>query len=250
MGDKKGDSNNIVLINSELDKELSILVNKKVISSKIAKKLGTKLKEKNVKITKHQLIKLANKINDNFDTLKKTGQTKKFTKPIDTNMEKIVETIDKLDERLSNIESGNIQYKKSFEYVTSGDIDVAGWDMEPLLTIPNDPESIVVLMKWLQYLVDKCGHLNLPEILDYYVDIGWISDDAKSNIIDYSSGITDESKKGESGKSISNLPAKDHIQSLIFIQRLKGRRLDKHFLDRIDGEITRVSKKIENYKLK
>jgi archaellum component FlaD/FlaE len=122
--------------------------------------------------------------------------------------------------------------------------------MNPLLKIPNDPESIVVLMKWLQYLVDKCGHPNLPEILDYYVNIGWISDDAKIEIIDYSTGITDENKKVEDTRNISNLPAKDHIQSLIFIQRLKGKRLDKHFLDRIDGEISRVSKKLDNYTLK
>ena len=99
-------------------------------------------------------------------------------------------------------------------------------------------------MKWLQFLIDKCGRDNLTNILDYYVDIGWISQDAKMYLIDYSQGI-----KGEitTDKKITDLPSKEHIQSFIFIQKLKGRQFDKHFIDRIDNEISRITKKIENY---
>ena len=251
MGERKGDSNNKVLLYSELEKELSSLVEKNVIPSKIAEKLGAKLKEKQVKLTKEQLYMLANKINDAIGSYGKSSPLGKEFKPADMNMQKLAEMMEKLEERLSNIESGKVGYKQSYGYVTTDDIEVSGWEMEPLTKIPNDPESVVVLMKWLQYLIDKCGHSNLPEILDYYVDIGWISDDAKIELIDYSNGITEEDKKGEGvGKRISDLPARDHIQSLIFVQRLKGKRFDKHFLDRIDGEISRIKKKLDNYRLK
>ena len=103
-------------------------------------------------------------------------------------------------------------------------------------------------MRWLQYLIDKCGRFNLSNILDYYVDIGWISQDAKINLIDYSQGIAEDHKNGETKrKEMYNLPSKYHIQSYIFIQKLKGRDFDKHFIDRIEGELARITKKFENY---
>jgi len=171
-----------------------------------------------------------------------------------SNMQKLVETIERLDERISNIETGR---PSKTRVVKTSDIKVPGktstyeWDMDPLMDIPNDPESIIVLMKWLQYLVDRCGHSNLSDVLDYYVDIEWISEDAKISLLDYSQGLTEETKKeGTKSTTPSNLPAKDHIQSLIFIQKLKGINFDKHFLDRIDGELSRITKKLESSKFK
>ena len=120
-----------------------------------------------------------------------------------------------------------------------------------LKEVPSDPESVIVLMKWLQYLIDKCGRDNLSNILDYYVDIGWISQDAKISLIDYSQGITEEERTGEVvRKDITDLPSKDHIQSFVYIQKLKGKRFDKHFIDRIDGELARITKNLTNYKFK
>lgn len=127
---------------------------------------------------------------------------------------------------------------------------VKEWNLDPLLEIPGDTESIIILMKWLQNLIDKCGHQNLSNILDYYVDIGWISDDVKITLIDYSQGITGDNNLEIPTKDVSNLPSKDHIESLIFIQKLKGIQFDKHFIDRIEGEISKITKKISNYSSK
>ena len=141
----------------------------------------------------------------------------------------------------------------SSSLVTTEDVQVSGSksevaspiDLDPLTTIPSDPESIVVLMKWLQYLIDRCGRVYLSEVLEYYVDIGWISEEAKIGLLDYSTGITEDTKKHDTTrKPVSHLPSKDHIQSLLFIQKLKGNRLDKHFLDRIDGELSKITKKL------
>ena len=254
MKNKNGDSNNKNSEYCDLGDELSTLIAKNVISQRIADRLEKKLMKKNVKITREQLHTLAYKIRDAINDYIKSGQIgKQVGQPTwgsDADMQKLVETIENLEKRIANIESGKIS---DLNIVTTEDIKIPyqEWGLDPLKKVPSDPESIIVLMKWLQYLLDKCGRDNLSNILDYYVDIGWISQDAKISLIDYSQGITDEGKKGEiPRKSITDLPSKDHIQSFIFIQKLKGRRFDKHFIDKIDGELARITKKLDNYQFK
>ena len=232
MGDSKTGKGNYS--NFDIGKELSTLVAKNVLPKKIADKLEWKLKEKNVNLTREQFYVLIDRISS-------------FLK--DYNVGKISTT--------SEVQVPGFktpQYVKTEDVKVSEKINVqqtGDWDMESLNVVPNDPESIIVLMKWLQYLIDRCGRDNLSNILDYYVDIGWISQDVKISLIDYSHGITDEGNKGDTTtRNVSDLPSKDHIKSFIFIQKLKGIELDKHFVDRIDGDITRITKKLDssNYK--
>lgn len=287
MGDEKRDSKEDISEEFDLKKELSALIVEDVIPLRIADKLEEKLKEKQIEITKEQLYALAYKIKDIISNYIKSEQvswhdsTTKVEQPIDkksdANMQKLVETIEKLQERIDNIERGvslsdvviddkntrDLETREektlSPKVVTTEDIQVSeriavpsqGWALDPLTKVPSDPKSIIVLMKWLQYLIDKCGRSHLPEILDYYVDIGWLSKDAKISLLDYSSGITEESKEGETvGEGVSDLPSRDHIQSLLFIQKLKGTSFDKHFLDRIDEEVSEISKSLTNYQFK
>ena len=278
MEKNEGDSKSKISDDFDLENELSALVAENVIPKRIADRLEQKLKEKQVKINKEQLNKLAEKIKNVIQTYSKFEQktkdkgTTKDAQPVekitDANMQKLVENIEKLQQRITNMESGIINkddikypYEKkekasSPKIVTTDDIKipegfsrpVQGWHLDPLTEIPNDPESVIVLMKWLQYLIDKCGRPNLSNILDYYVDIGWLSDDAKISLIDYSHGITEDNKNREPiRKDITHLPSKDHIQSFVFIQKLKGRQFDKHFIDRIDGELARITKKFDSY---
>ena len=176
-------------------------------------------------------------------------------------MNNIAKSIEKLDERLQNLETSLSDEKSpvsSNQIVTTDDIKVSEKeykggkiiDVNPLTQVPSDPESVIILMRWLQFLVDKCGRSHLPELLDYYVDIGWISEEAKISLLDYSNGIKEEKPEGMEDKKISDLPSTDHIQSLVYIQKLKGRKFDKHFLDRIDSELSRMTKKIGNPHIK
>jgi len=278
MEKNEGDSKSKISEDFDLENELSALVANDVIPQRIADRLKLKLKEKQVKINIEQLNKLAEKIKNvihsysKFEQKTKDKGTAKDAQPVekitDANMQKLVETIEKLQGRITNMESGiiskdDIKYpygKKekasSPKIVTTDDIKipegfsrpVQEWHLDPLTEIPNDPESVIVLMKWLQYLIDKCGRPNLSNILDYYVDIGWLSEDAKISLVDYSHGITEENKNREPiRKDLTHLPSKDHIQSFVFIQKLKGRQFDKHFIDRIDGELARITKKFDSY---
>ena len=219
------------------------------------------MKEKDVKISKEQLDIIVQKIGDFIRNYIKSNQSLgqnnlktecKNNLESNTNIQKLLDTIEKLEYRLAKIECGNSVHPST---VIKEDINIPEkittsfneWDMNPLTEIPTDSKNIIVLMKWLQHLINKCGHTNLSNILDYYVDIGWISEDVKINLIGYSHGITEEQKNdGENVQNISDLPSQDHIQSLLFIHKLKGRKLDKHFLDRIDYEISRITERLSN----
>jgi flagellar protein FlaD len=270
MVENEEDSDKKVLQEIELSSELSALVENNIIPKKIANRLEDRLKEKKVKITKGQLNRLAKKISEIVSEYMKDKpankkepdnkqlQTKEPEE--DTNkMKQSQEIKEKSPSYQTNKYNTAKQLKQNKGYfspskvVTTEDISIPGkqifedFKLDPLLEIPGDTESIIVLMKWLQNLIDKCGRQNLSNILDYYVEIGWITDDVKIGLIDYSHGITEDDKIGKPQKEISNLPSKDHIESLLFIQKLKGKQFDKHFIDRIEGEINRMTKKIDNY---
>ncbi len=252
----------------DLGTELSSLVINNILPSKIAEKLEKRLKEKQVNISKEQLYILAKKIRSILDS-KGNSQNEQIktieeqpkqhlVKDSEENMKTIADDMDKLKERIEILEgglagvlhSGNTSEGSNIldsEKLENSDMELADYaqnlDLAPLAKIPTDPQGIIVLMKWLQFLIDKCGRINLPEILDYYVDVEWITEDTKISLIDYSNGITaGKETKESSKKDVNNLPSKDHIQSFLFIQKLKGMKFDKHFVERIDGEISRLTK--------
>jgi flagellar protein FlaD len=256
----------------ELSAELTVIVERNLLPSRITQKIGEKIKEKNIKVTKDQLYKLVEKIQSalrsytpspsNQPEQQKKEQGKEEKKPWNdtvvqtTDMKKLVETVEHLNERLKVIEEQRIDGIKgvSGKLVKTKDIktlepaDILQEEIQPLEQIPNDPESIVVIMKWLQYLVDKASKNNLPDILDYYVDIGWISDDVRYDLLSYSKGITEET--AQTGTRTSHLPTRDHLQSLLFIQKLKGVQLDERFLGKIERDMEKMVKSLEGYQLK
>jgi archaellum component FlaD/FlaE len=264
----RGDGDDKITDNFDLDKELSIIIEKKLLSQKFANKIGEKLKKNKIKISKEQLYELVGKIQEilkSYTDLSTTDFKRKedslpnndYVENIsNTDMQRLIESIEKLENRVKSIEdetlakikgvTGRIVKTKDIKTIEKPNFSLQE-EIEPLLEIPNDPESIVVLMKWLQYLVDKLGKVQLPNVLGYYVDIDWISDDVRLDLIEYSKGITDSNKKDEPKKELTNLTTKDHIQSLLFIQKLKGNQLDERFIWRIDRELEKMSKSIEDY---
>jgi len=260
----------------EIAAELNSYVDQNILPRKIAQRIGEKLKQKNIKITKEQLIKLVEKIQNTIQTYSTTSlsppeQTKKEeihipsvgkNNAVDdtvvqaTDMKKLIEMVERLSERLKAVEEDRLDGVKGVtgKLIKTKDIrtveqpNAPEEDLQPLEHIPTDPESIVVLMKWLQYLVDRTGKHNLGEVLGYYVDIGWISDDVRLDLIDYAKGITDVPT--QPGTTPQHLPTKDHLQSLLFIQRLKGLQLDDRFLNKIERDMEKMVKSLEGYQLK
>ena len=267
LGSKK-DGGEKITEKFEIDNELSIIIEKNMLPPRIAEKIGEKIKENNIKISKEQLYKLVEKIQSVMSghikpiqsKHKEYGKNEITTDEESADMKKLVEAVEQLEERIKTIEENRLEGVKGVtgKLVKTGDIMIAEKidtplheeEMHPLLEIPNDPESIIVLMKWLQYLVDKIGKTHLPDVLGYYVDIDWISDDVRLDLIKYSKGVTEEGSKTATRKESSNLPTRDHLQSLLFIQKLKGIQLDERFMRRIDREMEKMTKSLDDYQPK
>ena len=250
----------------ELGNELYTLVENNIIPAFIADKIKEKVKNADMRLTKSQLHEVVDIVKKEiqtqkitYDHLPKRGgsaiesseKDMDYTDNEDAIVENIFKTIDNLGKRIQRIEETKIdyQYDPVDRMVTTEDIHLPDkiyprsttGRVYPLIEIPNDPERVVVLMKWLQFLVDKVGKEKLTDVLEYYVDIGWISDKVVMNLVEYSEGITEEPEHKEfPGKN--ELQSKDHIQSLLFIQQLKGEQPDSYFLHRIERRINKMTK--------
>lgn len=263
----QGDNNQAerVLDIIEVDAELTTIVQQNILPDKIAHRISEKIKEKNIRITKNQLYKLAEKIQNALQNYTPTQsalhEPPEKTTTIDTmvqttDMKKLIDAVDQLTIRINVLEQQKIEGVKGVSGTLIKTNDMKTFDhptilegtMQPLTHLPHDPESIVVIMKWLQYLVDRIGKNNLPDSLGYYVDVGWISEDVRFDLLNYSKGITEAPT--QAGTHPPQLPANDHLQSLLFIQKIKGVQLDDRFLSKIERDMEKILKSLEGHQLK
>jgi archaeal flagellar protein FlaD len=285
MAEEESEEKTINSNDFDVESELNILVKNKILPKVIAEKLAKKIQEKNIKITKEQLILLAEKVNEFIKSYKEQLKQKenRSEKEIqiedDEQTEKTLENHDlkELFDKINDLQQqidlltsksdipkeaiqqlyNDTEKSTNTETTSLQDIDIPGvrvtvpFHDDILVELPNDPESIIVVMNWLQYLIDKCGYENLSNILDYYVDIEWITDDVKISLIDYSRGIQEEKTstngKNDTKKEVQQLPSTNHIQSYMYIQKLKGKQFDKHFVDRVQSQLSRIKKKVDQF---
>ncbi len=228
----------------DIHRELNNMVTENVLPKKVADRIEKKIMENNITITKEQFDQLIERI---LSILKNPEKTRRETS-VNTMEKKTV-----IEEKISQQPPQETMLTEvSPRIVTTDELQIPDnkinpskiLQQDPLMEIPSDPESVIILMNWLQFLIDKCGRNNLREVLDYYVAIKWITEDVKFHLLEYSSGIS-EQKDGKERKNVRELPSQDHIQSFLFIQKLKGRNFDKHFLERINGEISRLVKQAD-----
>ncbi len=109
-----------------------------------------------------------------------------------------------------------------------------------LLSLNNRPETSIILLNWIQFLMEKVGRNNLTDILEYYVDIGWISEEVSSDMMDYAGGI-DYYVERPTWK----LLPEDHTRSLLFIEQLRGRKLDKNLISRLERDLDKITRSSE-----
>lgn len=100
--------------------------------------------------------------------------------------------------------------------------------------------SVVVLLNWIEFLMERVGRNNLMDALDYYVDIEWISEEVRSEIMAYARGIDYYVEK-----PTWRLLPEDHTKSLLFIERLCGRKIDRNMLSMVDREMAKVKHGLE-----
>ncbi|MCK5659732.1 MAG: flagella protein [Methanosarcinales archaeon] len=109
-----------------------------------------------------------------------------------------------------------------------------------LKKLDNNPMTAIVLLNWIEFLMERVGRNNLMEALDYYIDIGWISEDVRNEILAYARGIDYYVEK-----PTWRLLPEDHTKSLIFIERLMGRKIDRTQLNTVEREMSKVKHSME-----
>ncbi len=99
--------------------------------------------------------------------------------------------------------------------------------------------SDIILMKWIESMCKKVGKENLPRLLEYYVDLNWISDEILTLLLTYSKGIGITAEQSEN-KRFTDLLSTDHMKSLLFIEKLRGNKIDENLLISLDNEMNKI----------
>lgn len=112
------------------------------------------------------------------------------------------------------------------------DISLGGAELH-LAKISNEPTFVMLMLKWLDFLVKKAGYMGMIKALLYYEELGWISEKVRSRMIKYAEEVKAE------GSQYGNrtLSIKDHIVSLFFISKLQGIRISPRIYSSIIEEL-------------
>lgn len=106
-----------------------------------------------------------------------------------------------------------------------------------LAHLDNRAETSIYLLNWIEFLMEKVGRNNLHEVLEYYIEIGWISEEVSKKMMTFANGI-DYYVERPTWK----LLPEDHTKSLMFIEQLTGRKIDKHMLSKLERDVEKVIK--------
>ena len=111
--------------------------------------------------------------------------------------------------------------------------------------IPNDMVSTMMALKWLGFLIDRVGMQNLEDVLEFYYQIGWISEDVLNTLLRYAEGIRPHHREPD-WRPDEKLTIQDHLVSLLFIERLRGVRITRELLDAIEREMRVIGRVLED----
>ncbi|GFO97197.1 flagella protein [groundwater metagenome] len=109
-----------------------------------------------------------------------------------------------------------------------------------LTYLENNPETPIILLNWIEFLLEKVGRNNLIKVLEYYIEIGWISQEVCTKMMDYANGIDYYVEK-----PTWKLLPEDHTKSLLFIEQLRGRKMDKNLLSKLERDIDKIIRSSE-----
>ncbi|WP_010477651.1 FlaD/FlaE family flagellar protein [Thermococcus zilligii] len=112
--------------------------------------------------------------------------------------------------------------------------------------LPEDVVSTMIALKWLGFLIDRVGIQNLERVLEFYYEIGWISEDVLNQLLRYAKGTRPHHRDPE-WKPAEKLTVQDHLISLLFIERLRGLRINRDVLDKLEREIKLLEKTLDEF---
>ncbi|MFB6139572.1 MAG: FlaD/FlaE family flagellar protein [Halosimplex sp.] len=97
-----------------------------------------------------------------------------------------------------------------------------------LATLPEGLASELVVVEWLEYLVDRVGVRETARAIDYYETIDWVAEPVADDLQAYLRGF--DGSGGEEGLTIDH-----HTQSLRYISQLDGDAAETVALSKLAG---------------
>jgi flagellar protein FlaD len=111
-----------------------------------------------------------------------------------------------------------------------------------LEAIGDDVISLMVALRWLEFLLDNYGPENTIDILDYYESIGWISSTVKEQMIKFTkmTGIITPVQEYKIKPTIQ-----DHIVTMLFIEKLNGGEISRDIVESLEREFRTLKKGVD-----
>jgi|GEM_PF-877852 len=134
-----------------------------------------------------------------------------------------------------------------------------------LETISHDYRTVILVLRWIEFMFERVTRDKISSLLDYYKDIGWISPKVKSHIMAYARGevqnifkyeppenedvLLDETKYPTAYKKVNDwrLSADDHLKSLLFITKIAGIEVNKDTFNSLEEDIKVFTRTLEGY---
>jgi flagellar protein FlaD len=133
--------------------------------------------------------------------------------------------------------------------------------------ISYDYRTVILVMRWIEFMFERVTRDRISALLDYYKDVGWISETVKSQIMAYARGeiqnilrfepddvdedvLLDSSPKQPSDyKKVSDwrLSADDHLKSLLFVTKIAGLEVNKDTFNSLEEEIKIFTRNLAGY---
>ena len=111
-----------------------------------------------------------------------------------------------------------------------------------LETIGDDVISLMVALRWLEFLLDNYGPENTADILDYYESIGWISAGVREQMIKFTkmTGIISPVQEYKVKPTIQ-----DHIVTMLFIEKLNGGEITRDLIEALERDFRMLRKGVD-----
>ncbi len=112
-----------------------------------------------------------------------------------------------------------------------------------LARIPEDAKRIMLLLKWIEFLMERVGYDGLEDVLNYYVDINWISEDVLMAVLRYARGIKLYHENSD-WRPAGYMSVQDHLMSLLYIEALRTGRFDRNLVMEVEKDLYRMKKEV------
>jgi archaellum component FlaD/FlaE len=140
-----------------------------------------------------------------------------------------------LIEELKNFVDEELKITGSSGYYTGGNSVIIN-------NIVKNSTNIKLCMEWLEYLMELVGRNNLQEILAYYEELGWISENVRLDLLRYAEGIDFYIEKTD-----WKMSPDEHVRSIWFMEKLAGLEVDRNKLSVVEKDIKKVKNGTEIY---